>query len=392
MSEQNNLIKAINERKIDLANSLLEQGEKFPENYPSHQLDQLCHNIINAKAFHFLDELAKSGIIQTDLYEYESFDRSIFKIICRYFPADEAALTYLETFLKKFDNLNEEVSGHSLLSYALEAGADPGIIKSLINAGCNTAFKNGAQENLIFQVVNNYMEEKKALAYLDILIDAGLDVNEPNIVQKTALHQAIERGRKHFIPVLLKNGALPNEQDKEGRTAFFYALVHQQDAATYRMLAESEAPDFTVADRQGESILLGYVRMMQSGEQAIQLLAKLLDDGADLHQTADWYAQPKSALEWILEKKAEVLKMVIEKGSISINEQDDEGNTLLHKVCRIDSNYDQQTAKETYKKVKLLLEAGADPSIINDKEETAIMIASKDNLKAKTVELLLQKQ
>lgn len=392
MTEQNNLIKAINAGDTDLAKTLLEQGEKIPENYADFHLDQLYQNIIRTKAFFILDALIKDHTIQNDLYEYESFDKSIFKVICRYFPVDEAAATYLENFLQKFENINEEVSGHSLLSYALEAGADPVIIKSFINGGCSIQFRNGAQENLIYQVVNNYMDEKKALAYLEILISAGLDVNEPNIVRKTALHQAIDRGRKYFIPVLLKNGAQANEQDKEGNTAFYYAVVHQQDAAVYKMLAESESPDFTVLNRQGESILLGFVRMMQSGERDIQLLAQLLDDGADLHQTADWYGRGKSAMEWIIEKKAEVLKMVIEKGNVAVNEQDDEGNTLLHKVCSIDSNYEQQTAKETYKKVKLLLDAGADPSIINDKEETAMMIATKDNLKAKTVELLLQKQ
>jgi ankyrin repeat protein len=40
--------------------------------------------------------------------------------------------------------------------------------------------------------------------------------------------------------------------------------------------------------------------------------------------------------------------------------------------------------------VKVLLEAGADVSLLNDKEETALMLAEKDNLKVKTVELLLQ--
>jgi ankyrin repeat protein len=47
-------------------------------------------------------------------------------------------------------------------------------------------------------------------------------------------------------------------------------------------------------------------------------------------------------------------------------------------------------AKETYRKAKLLLEQGADISITNDKDETALMLASGDNLKIKTVELLMK--
>ncbi len=47
-------------------------------------------------------------------------------------------------------------------------------------------------------------------------------------------------------------------------------------------------------------------------------------------------------------------------------------------------------AKETYRKVKLLLDHGADISITNDKDETALILASADNLKIKTVELLMK--
>ena len=76
--------------------------------------------------------------------------------------------------------------------------------------------------------------------------------------------------------------------------------------------------------------------------------------------------------------------------SIDINEQDNEGNTLLHKVCAYNVNYDAEAAKETYRKVKLLLENGADKDIANDKDETPLMLASGDNLKIKTVELLMK--
>lgn len=59
-------------------------------------------------------------------------------------------------------------------------------------------------------------------------------------------------------------------------------------------------------------------------------------------------------------------------------------------MCLFDVNYDAEAAKETYRKVKLLLENGADKDITNDKDETALMIASGDNLKIKTVELLMK--
>jgi ankyrin repeat protein len=53
-------------------------------------------------------------------------------------------------------------------------------------------------------------------------------------------------------------------------------------------------------------------------------------------------------------------------------------------------NYDQEAARQLYQKVKLLIAAGADPNAMNDKDETPLMLAVQDNLKAKTVELLLK--
>ncbi|MDO7742560.1 MAG: ankyrin repeat domain-containing protein, partial [Pedobacter sp.] len=58
-------------------------------------------------------------------------------------------------------------------------------------------------------------------------------------------------------------------------------------------------------------------------------------------------------------------------------------------VCAFNVNYDQNVAKETYRKVKFLLENGADISLTNTKDQTALMLASDDNLKTKTVQLLL---
>jgi len=80
----------------------------------------------------------------------------------------------------------------------------------------------------------------------------------------------------------------------------------------------------------------------------------------------------------------------LDSGNVDVNHQDDHGNTLLHKVCGYNVNFEAEKAKETYKKVKLLLENGADASISNDEDKTPLMLASDDNLKIKTVELLMK--
>ena len=286
------------------------------------------------------------------------------------------------------------MNNQTLLGYALEKSAHPQIIKALIDAGCDTSYKNNAEENFIMRVVNTYNPDvEKSVAYIDLLITEGLDVNAPNIVHKTPLMAAIQNNKKHFLDVLLNNGANPNHADKEGKTAFFNAVVDQQSYDLYNKLASYEIPDFDHRDHNGEALLTGYLRMMynDSGD-SLKLLERMIDDGADIRQTSPYYSKDKSALDWVAEKSAGVFELILSKGIIDINEADNTGNTLLHKVCAINVNYEQDKAREIYKKVKLLLAAGADTKLLNDQDKTAADLAGDDNLKAKTVELLLTHQ
>ena len=60
------------------------------------------------------------------------------------------------------------------------------------------------------------------------------------------------------------------------------------------------------------------------------------------------------------------------------------------KVCNVNLNFEAEKAKDIYKKVKLVLEKGADISIRNAQDKLPIDLASNDNLKEKTVQLLLK--
>lgn len=308
-------------------------------------------------------------------------------------PEGEEELAFLKRFLSKLDNINDEVGGHTLLSYALDKKAQPGIIQALIDAGLRIDFKNNAEDNLINQAVRiNMMPKERQLAYVDILLKAGVDLNEPNVVKQTALHLAVDGNKSYLLEVLLDNGAQPNLQDGKGNSSFYYALAHKFDLGIYKTLSASEPADFTQRNREDQTILSEYLRMMQGGKKDAELVAQLLEDGASLEESAPYYSNNKSGWDWIVEKPVEVLEMALKQTGKDVNEQDNDGNTLLHKICAIDPNYSQEVAKALYKKAKVLLDAGADVSITNTKDETAFMLASKDNLKAKLAEMLLAKK
>ncbi|GGI24360.1 ankyrin repeat domain-containing protein [Pedobacter mendelii] len=158
----------------------------------------------------------------------------------------------------------------------------------------------------------------------------------------------------------------------------------------YTKLRNYASPDFDILNKDQVSLLFEYVRMFYSSEKGLEMLRKLIEDGADIYQTNMYYGRESTPLDLIAEKSADILETVLDSGKVDVNQKDSHGNTLLHKVCAYNVNYEAEKAKEIYRKVKLLIENGAEISITNDQDKTALMLASDDNLKIKTVELLMK--
>jgi ankyrin repeat protein len=160
----------------------------------------------------------------------------------------------------------------------------------------------------------------------------------------------------------------------------------------YDILKQAGTPDFSQTNREGEHLLAAFVRgVSASDREQVALLLELLQDGADLYQGSLWYGEPKTAADWLAEKEASLLQAVLEAGAIDLQRRDDHGNTLLHTVCAYNVNHEESRVKEMYRKVKLLLDAGADPSATNDKDQTPVMLAEQDQLKVKIVQLLMRR-
>lgn len=391
MQTQNQIESFLFQGKFDEARESLNNGEIFNDQYLKNNFSQITAKIIEAKEIDFIEKLIKAGFIETDIYELDSFDKSIFNSLTRLNDDDES-IAFFKELMSKMENINDEISDKTLLGYFLEKNASPKIIKTLIDDfGANVQYKNNAGENFIYTILNTYgLETDKVKEYIAILLDNGIDINEKNIVGTTPLICAIKRNKKDFIPFLLENGADANETDNLNNTAFYYAVAEQFSFDIYDALATVSSPDFNIVNKDGRTLLTHFISSVSGSPSDITFLERLLADGADVNFCAQYYGQPKSGIDFIVEKKSDILKSVLENVSLDVNEQDNQGNTILHKVCAYNVNYDAEMAKETYRKVKLLLDQGADISISNDKDETALMLASGDNLKIKTVELLMK--
>lgn len=391
MQTQNQIESFLFQGKFDEARESLNNGEIFNDQYLKNNFSQITAKIIEAKEIDFIEKLIKAGFIETDIYELDSFDKSIFNSLTRLNDDDES-IAFFKELMSKMENINDEISDKTLLGYFLEKNASPKIIKTLIDDfGANVQYKNNAGENFIYTILNIYgLETDKVKEYIAILLDNGIDINEKNIVGTTPLICAIKRSKKDFISFLLENGADANETDNLNNTAFYYAVAEQFSFDMYDALATVSSPDFNIVNKDGRTLLTHFISSVSGSPSDITFLERLLADGADVNFCAQYYGQPKSGIDFIVEKKSDILKSVLENVSLDVNEQDNHGNTILHKVCAYNVNYDAEMAKETYRKVKLLLDQGADISISNDKDETALMLASGDNLKIKTVELLMK--
>lgn len=384
------LINAIMKDSFYEAETLIRSGERIPTTLHYYDHNQVYERLITKKAFAVIDVLLGTGQIANDVYEIDRIDESIFKPLITRLPVDEESLAFLANFISGCRNINDEPGGKTLLTYAFEEKVDVAIIQALISGGCDVHQKNNAEETLLSQVVRiNMIQPEKQMAYVELLIKEGIDVSDLNVAKQSALHIAVERDKYHLIDILLDHGAQPNEPDAQGNTAFYYALAHKFNGSLYEKLAAHTAMDFTIVNRHGQTALSEYLRMMSGGDHDLALLEQLIDDGANLNHATPYYDELRSGWDWILARDLDLFSMALKKTGFDVNTQDDDGNTFLHKLCRVDSNYSHDAAKNTYRKVKFLLDAGADPSITNSRDETPLILAAKDNLKAKTVELLL---
>lgn len=390
---QHPLAEAIKRNNLTAARELTQQGEKLPAGLPDFDKKQIFDSLIRGKAFDLLNGLLSSGFIETDIYEYDKFDGSVFESLFRNLRDTPEELAFLESFVAKLDNINDALQDKTLLETALRTAAPVAVIRILISAGCNPNYKDNYETGYLYKVVQEFnIKEDLGSAYLELLIGEGINPNDGNVVKETALHLAVNSHKKKYIDLLLRHGADPNLQNKAGESAFYYALVNQVcDVNMYNMLRAYAAPDFDSVNKNGETLLLGTLRMRRrASEQDVEILKTLVADGADLYQTSPYYDRGKSALEWIAEQPAEAMRAALDTGTVDVNRKDDAGNTLLHTVCAYDVNYDQEAAKQLYRKVKMLLEAGADATSTNDLDQTPMMLAAQDNLKSKTVELLVK--
>jgi len=331
-----------------------------------------------------------------DLFEYSYIGDVFFSIFASTeMPGTEETAGFLITALSKAENLDEPVGNETLMQYFLAQGASPVFVQCLINAGCDLNHQKWDQSTYLHQIIKttwHIISEETKLTNFYLLIEGGADIHRKNMDGETPLITAVKKNEWGYVKLLMDRGADPGEPDKDGCTAFYYVIHYGERVVIYDELCKHASPDFEIKNHYGETYFIAFMKKMTGREDEMQLLPKLLEAGASFSPTiTGHWGEMLSGLGYLAGKNIEVLKLVLDNNYVNINEKDNEGNTLLHKVCSGTAS-GSEAAKDVYRKVKLLLEAGADANATNDKDETPVMLAMQDDAKAKTVELLLNRK
>lgn len=113
---------------------------------------------------------------------------------------------------------------------------------------------------------------------LNILLEAGFDINHQGRNDQTALHRAVIHQRFICIRLLIDKGANPNIQDNIGKTPLMYTIEAGEKHLFHYLV--DQYPDLEIQDQMGETILFHAIR---HGETSIA--RKLIEKGANIdHQ------------------------------------------------------------------------------------------------------------
>lgn len=204
-----------------------------------------------------------------------------------------------------------------------------------------------------------------------MLLEAGADVNVPNIHGDTLLHFAVRYRDKDLVEVLWKYQPNVNISNQRGQTPIFDA-IRTESTKLIEMLLKREA-DINIKDKEGNTPLGTAIRY---DKDSIQLLLRYR---ADVNATNRMGETPLfHTIEINDIQKMEILV----NADANVNIQDVNGNTALH--IATDKGYSALIEL-------LLLKANANVNIVNKWGETplhkAVSAKSED-----AVELLLKHQ
>ena len=271
-----------------------------------------------------------------------------------------------------------DVTGHPPLSYWAGRGEDPVILTALLEAGAE--FQTRDIDGLS-QL--HLAAERDRPASVMALLDAGADLNARNNAGRTALHAATASIELHpsavsmaaaAVAVLLDAGANPNARDSSGATPLQLAPAGSREMMSALMDAHAgrtvQSPN--VRDAFGYTALHAAARV-----DSPRLIAALLEAGAEIDALDNEGNTPlllASGPTWRVglnvppPSYSPAAIAALASAGANLDARDKHGFAALHRAAiwgRIDT-------------MEVLLDAGADPAVLDDDGRTPLQVALEE--------------
>ncbi len=229
------------------------------------------------------------------------------------YPYDDDIKTFNLIMEHHLDVDVTDKDGNTILMRAFQFGKNE-IIETLLESGADINKLNNEKENILFFVDSQCSDE-----ILKKVIKKGVNLNQKSSKGYTPLHKAVfaNRSEKH-VKLLVEAGADVNILDNQNRTPLHHLLTYDKNSA---ILAEW-----------------------------------LIDKGADINLKTNDDVTVLHMVSSIDDAHRSLLPRVIKDSSIDINAVDDRGSTPLFYAVQ----------DGCVQNIKLLLEHGANPDIMND--------------------------
>lgn len=126
-------------------------------------------------------------------------------------------LEFAQIIIEQGDLINEQdENGETALFLAVEFD---NIFEKLINAGANVNIPNNLGETPLHEVAANGTTKLGRL-----LLDNGANIEGQNHLQQTPLHLAAAHGNQEIASLLIERGANVNKRDIKSKTPLHYAV------------------------------------------------------------------------------------------------------------------------------------------------------------------------
>lgn len=259
---------------------------------------------------------------------------------------------HMDKLLKTKLNPNTVLtSGRSILMLAGVCGKSEKMIKRIIEAGADIELRDGDGSTAL-----NYAVFSSNLVAAKALINAGANVNITGVVNgytplMSAIYLVRDNGHTKMLKMLLEAGANVNEKDEGGISVFMSVVRNLRKVGTGEVIRLFIKHGADIRQRESNGYTPLMVAAMESGcdstEEAVQILLEVL---------------PREFLD----------------------EQDNTGMTAINiAACNV------KTADSTENTVRMLLKAGASPSIPQkDGVNPLMMLLMSESQKPETLKTI----